>query len=127
VIGRWLEQRSDQELARVLTSPMAPFSITKPSTDPRCLVVTALGLGCEESDSALVLLRGVRAPSQSYRWIEKRIAEKHHPCVVTDQYDQLCARFGTARINQLIRDRALRLALGRVLPQRPAPAHAGTT
>lgn len=117
MIGQYLETLSNEALDRVLTRKMSPVGYIGPhrvSGPSPCLVQTALG---ECGNSWIVHGPIGKVLPASYRWS----GHWRHATAATQQYDHLCPRFGTERINAAIRDRALRVLAARV--SLPAPLH----
>ena len=110
MLGRWLEQLDESSLDAVLTEVFVP-------SDPeRCLVSVASG--AQWSGASVVyrprraipeaVLDGVLWPSRENPIRVYMLAKP-----IAGRYDRLCARFGWARANALIRDRVLTVEMQR--------------
>lgn len=113
MIGKWLDQLSNEAADDVLTTTMRPYHTARVDDGGRCLVGVAgnakLVLGSRQypsglQDSSVVLQRRIAT-------ISKLISHYR----IGTRYDFLCERFGTAQVNRLIRDRLLKVRCRREL------------
>ena len=118
MIGHFLLTLSPTQEDRVLTNFLAPGSMMQ-KDGSRCLVGVAEDWHCDglhlwprNPHPAVARLRDLAtfcAPPERHWW-------------PTSRFDDLCARFGTERINRVIRDRILANQLRRALHGVDVPA-----
>lgn len=113
MIGQWLALLNAEQEDRVLMRPMAPWVCCTPMVGAGCLVEN---VGDVDPSFGTPELRMYRAPFPG-AVIESPNGRGSRG--VGQEYDNLCERFGTERVNAAIRGRILRNRLRRALASRP--------
>ena len=103
MIGTWLARLTNEQLSDIVTHKMGPGALVN-DDGSRCLV----GVVGDYYYGAVDMIHKRRFPcphvNDSYRNWGPR-----HMISIPSQYDTLCERFGTMRVNAAIRHRAIRL------------------
>jgi hypothetical protein len=111
MIGRWLEEQEAGRLNAPLTTAMRPGSYVKdalPGGGP-CL------MGCMYPEHGSYMPKAVVLAGSVADLSFRRRSSGGHACNLEFQYDELCRRFGTERVNAAIRSRILSIKAQRAL------------
>jgi len=123
MIGKWLEQLTEEPLDRILTMKMHPGSYTEKETEKIAKdrgIVVVVGpclIGVATGFAAMTDRERNNLRNQTFSFFEFVDAVLSCPGYMEIEacFDCLCARFGTTRINTLIRNRVLQIKATRIL------------
>lgn len=105
IIGHYLLQLDEAAEGRILTSKLAPGEYLKNGT--RCLVGAAANWYLDFLMPTQKRIGDLRLQYKASHLVQPK-ASSHSPGLfITGRYDWLCNRFGTERINRVIRMRIL--------------------